>query len=219
MDITYLGHSCFKLRTTNATVVTDPFDKSIGFELPRVTADIVTVSHQHPDHNNIKAINPSSRRDRVFVIDAVGEYEVGGVSVFGVHSFHDDQNGALRGKNNIYSIVIDDVSIVHLGDLGHLLKQSQINELGKVDVLLCPVGGHYTIDPKRITELVNQLEPAVLIPMHFKTDQHDPKTFGELIRLEDFLKEFGGEVQKTDKLSLTAASIPEDMQLVVLESS
>ena len=217
MDITYLGHSSFKLRTTNATVVTDPYNKEIGLEMPRVSADVVTVSHQHDDHNATNNVSGTSRRENPFIVESPGEYEVGGVSVFGIKTYHDDQEGALRGDNNVYSILIDGVSIIHLGDLGHTVTQKQIADLGTADVLLCPVGGHYTLDPKKVSELINVFEPSIFIPMHFKTPAHDPKTFGDLITLDEFVKDFGTEPKKADKLSVTKTTLPEDMEMYILE--
>lgn len=216
MDITYLGHSCFKIKTTNATVVTDPFDKSVGFDMPRVSADIVTISHQHGDHNHVSTVNATARRDKPFLIDAVGEYEVGGVSVFGIRTYHDDAKGEKRGENIVYSILMDNISVVHLGDIGHTLKQSQISDLGTADILLCPVGGHYTIDPKQVGDLVSQLEPSIFIPMHYKTEAHDKKTFESLITLEEFLKVLGSEATTTDKLTISKSNLPEEMEVVVL---
>lgn len=217
MDITYLGHSSFKLKSNLATVITDPYDKSVGFNMIKVNADVVTVSHDHPDHNNVENVGPTTRRDKPFIIDAPGEYEVGGVSVFGIKSFHDDNQGNDRGKNVIYSIIMEGLSVVHLGDLGHLLKPFQVNGLNGVDVLMCPVGGHYTIDPKKISELVTQLEPSIFIPMHYKTPNHDPKTFESLLTIDEFLKEFGGESQRTDKLTISKSTLPEDMEIIIIE--
>lgn len=219
MDITYIGHSCFKLRTSSSIVIMDPYDKSIGFDLPRLSADIVTVSHQHADHNNSKAISASSRRDKPFIIDAPGEYEIGGVSVFGIHTYHDEEQGAQRGNNTVFSVLIDDVSVVHLGDLGHSLKQSQLSELNGVDVLLCPVGGHYTLDPKKMIDLISQIEPSIIIPMHYKTEAHDRSTFEPLISLDQFIKDFGSEAKPMDKLTISPSSLPEEMELVVLSPS
>src|SRR3990167_4473899 len=218
MDITYLGHSCFKLKSTGATVVTDPYENSLGFNLPSVSADVVTVSHDHGDHNNIKAVSRTARRDRPFVIDEIGEYEILGVSVFGVASYHDDEEGDKRGKNRIFSILIDGVSVVHLGDLGHQLSDKQVEQINGVDVLLVPVGGVYTIDPAGAAKVVADLEPAMVVPMHYKTDKHNPEAFGGLAGVEEFLKEMGvGNVERTDKLSVSRVSLPEETKVVVLE--
>lgn len=216
MDITYLGHSCFKLKTTSASLITDPYSKSVGFTMSRVSADIVTVSHSHEDHNEISLVTPTSRRNRPFIIDAAGEYEVGGVSVFGIHTYHDNQEGAIRGENLVFSILMDDISVVHLGDLGHTLKQSQLSALGTADVLLCPVGGHYTIDTALVADLVSQFEPSILIPMHYKTPEHDQGVYGALKTVDEFLKEFGSQATMVDKLSVSRATMPEEMEIIVL---
>lgn len=218
MDITYLGHSAFKLRSTDATVVTDPYPKSIGLQLPRVSADVVTVSHQHEDHNYTDGVSGTARRDKPFIIDALGEYEVSGVSVFGIHSYHDDEEGAARGENIIYNILIDGISVVHLGDLGHTLTKSMVSQIGPADVVLCPVGGHFTIDPKKVSDCVSLLEPSYLIPMHYKTDAHDPTVFQDLITLEEFLKLYGAEAKPVDKLSVSRSSMPEELEVVVFNS-
>jgi len=219
MDITYLGHSCFKLRSAGASVVTDPYSSKIGLTMPKVSADVVTVSHGHDDHNNVGAVTGTARRDKPFVIDAPGEYEIGGISVFGVDTFHDNEEGAKRGKNTVFSILIDGVSVVHLGDLGHELTDRQIGEINGVDVLLVPVGGFYTIGPVEAARVVGDLEPSILIPMHFKTDKHNPETFEKLVGVDEFLKELGvDQVERTDKLTVTKLSLPEEMKVVVLES-
>ena len=216
MDISYVGHSCFKLKTSKATVVTDPYDKSVGFVLPKLSADVVTISHDHADHNNSRVVGASSRRKKPFVIDSPGEYDIGGVSVFGVSGYHDDKKGELRGKNIMYSIVLDEISVAHMGDLGHTLTNRQVEELNGVDVLICPVGGHYTIDPKLVSEVVGQLDPSYFIPMHYKTNMHDAKTFAELIEVQDFLKIVGSELKTMDKLSVSKGSLPEETEFVVL---
>lgn len=216
MEITYLGHSCFKLKGKAGTVITDPFQKSIGFSLPSTTADLVTVSHGHDDHNNLDAIKPAGVREKPFIIQSAGEYEVSGISVFGYPTFHDDTNGTQRGNNIVFVIVIDGVTVVHLGDLGHDLSDSFIEKLGSVDVLLCPVGGNYTIGSKIAVNLIQEIEPSYIIPMHFKTDAHDAEKFGMLETVADFQKAFGVTVEPVKSLSLTAGTMPEQTTLVVL---
>jgi len=216
MEITSLGQSSFKLKGNSGTVVTDPFDGYIGFNMPCASADIVTVSHDHKDHNNLKSVNGTARRKEPFIVNHPGEYEVEGISVFGVQTAHDDNGGVERGDNTVYSILIDDIKICHLGDLGHQLTQEQIAEIGSVDVLLCPVGGVFTIDPKQAVKTIQALEPSYVVPMHFKTAKHDQNVFGELSTLEDFLKEYGAEVAPEAKLTVTKERLPEETELFVL---
>lgn len=218
MEITYLGHSCFKLKGKSGTVITDPYQKMVGFSLASVGADIVTVSHGHPDHNNLDPIKPAGAREKPFVISTAGEYEVSGISIFGYPTFHDNTNGSERGSNIIFAIVIDGVTVVHLGDLGHELSDSFIEKLGNVDVLLCPVGGHYTINGKVAVELIQEVEPSYIIPMHYKTDAHDAEQFGMLDTVADFQKSFGVSVEPVKSLTVNMGTMPEQTTLVVLSS-
>lgn len=219
MDIQYLGHSCFKLRGKSGTLITDPYDKSTGLELPSLSADIVTVSHDHHDHNNYSVVTGTARRKGPFVITEAGEYEIEGVSVFGYQSYHDNSKGEERGENNVYIIQIDGVRVAHLGDLGHLLSDSLISEIDGVDVLMIPVGGVYTIGVKDAIKTIESISPSIVIPMHYKTNKHNSETFSELFTLEDFLKEYEGEVRKVeDKLSVSKLSLTEDStEMVVFE--
>jgi L-ascorbate metabolism protein UlaG (beta-lactamase superfamily) len=212
MHLTYLGHSCFKIQdkitADGVTVLTDPYDKSVGLRAPSLEADIVTISHDHPDHNNKSAV-----RGEAFVIDSAGEYDVKGVLVEGIDSFHDEKNGAERGHNIIYRITVDDVSIVHLGDLGHILDTKQLEHLSGADILLVPVGGKYTIDAKKAVEVVSQIEPRIVIPMHYKTEGVKLEIDG----LEKFVKEIGLKPRHEDKLKISKKELPvEDLELVVL---
>lgn len=218
MEIIYLGHSCFKLKGAAGTVVIDPFDSYVGFDMPLSSADIVTVSHDHKDHNNLKVVKGTARRNNPFVIDHPGEYEVGGISVFGVETAHDDNGGVERGKNIIFNILLDDIKVCHLGDLGHELTSEQISAIGRVDVVLCPVGGIYTIDPKIAVKTIHALEPSLAIPMHYKTAKHEESVFGEMSVLDDFLKEYGAEVTPESKLVIKKERLPEETELVVLMS-
>lgn len=218
MILTYHGHSCFKLKGRLGTVVTDPFSSSVGFSLPNLSADIVTVSHDHSDHNNIVGVKGTARREKPFVIQNLGEYEVGGISIFGAKSFHDAQQGQERGENRIFTIVIDGVRVCHLGDLGHEIDENLMSEIGPVDVLLIPVGGVYTINAKQAVAVSRALEPSYVVPMHFKTAGHDEKTYAELQTLEDFVKEFGAEkVETVDQLKVDLDRLPEEKELVIVE--
>ncbi|MBQ3221047.1 MAG: MBL fold metallo-hydrolase [Clostridia bacterium] len=165
MKIAYLGHSCFKITTANGTVlITDPY-KGVGYELPRgLTADAVTVSHAHFDHNNTKAIATAC------VIDGAQTREINGVRITGVKTFHDEKNGALRGENIVYNIVADGICVCHLGDLGEKYSGELVKKIGKVDVLLIPVGGTYTIDAIEAKKYADAINARVVIPMHYKPE-------------------------------------------------
>lgn len=220
MDITYLGHSAFKLRGKIATVVTDPYSSTVGFDLPKVSADIVTISHQHDDHNAFEKISGTSRRPEPYVIQAPGEYEVSGVGVFGWQTYHDDKEGKERGKNTIYIIHLDGLRICHLGDLGHVLSESQIHQIGEIDVLLIPVGGFYTINAKQAVEVVKSLQPSLVVPMHFQTPKHNSELFAQVAPVTLFLTEMGIEepLEAQEKLVITPADLPEETVVNLLQS-
>jgi L-ascorbate metabolism protein UlaG (beta-lactamase superfamily) len=212
VELTWFGHSCFRLRGREATVITDPPASSLGYNLARLQADVVTVSHDHPGHNNIGFCTEPCQ-----VIAGPGEYEVGGVFITGVPTYHDGHEGKERGKNTVYSIAIDDVTIGHLGDLGHLLSAQLIETLGNIDVLLIPVGGQSTIDAAKAAELVAAMEPKLVVPMHYHTNaQHT----AALAPVERFLKEMGrAESTPQAKLNITRSSLPAETQVVVLEAT
>lgn len=215
MDITSLGHSSFKIKTKNATIVTDPFDStSVGIKFPKnITADIITISHDHEDHNAKTNIDGTP-----FFVQGPGEYEIKGVSIAGLATFHDNEKGAKRGRNTVYRITADGISMVHLGDVGHLLASDDIEFLDGVDVLFIPVGGVYTIDAQAAAHLAGDLEPKIIIPMHYHKDLLNQKTFGSLTPVDAFLKEMGKEgVAPISKLTITRDKLPEEMQIVVLE--
>ncbi len=218
MDITYLGHSAFKLRGKIATVIADPFGSSVGFDMPKSSADMVTVSHQHEDHNAIEKVSGTARRPQPYLIQAPGEYEVNGVGVFGWQTFHDDQEGALRGKNTIYIIHLDGLKICHLGDLGHILSEAQVHQIGEIDVLLIPVGGFYTINAKQAVAVIKELQPSIVVPMHYQTPKHNKETFNQVAPVSQFLTEMGLEesIEMQEKLVLTAAELPEETVVSVL---
>jgi L-ascorbate metabolism protein UlaG (beta-lactamase superfamily) len=212
MDITYLGHASFRLKGKTSTLITDPFGEYIGIKFPKISADIVTVSHEHNDHSDISRISEVKR-----VIEGPGEYEVAGVSIIGLPTFHDDKKGSERGRNTIYMIEMDDLRIIHLGDLGHRLSEDMLEELGSVDILLIPVGGVYTIGPTEAGEIVRDIEPSIVIPMHYKVDGLNEESFGKLAKVDDFLTEVAMTVEHADKLSIKKAEIGEDKKVVVLQ--
>ena len=215
-DVQYLGHSCFRLRGRDGIVLCDPFDRSVGLDLGRPTAHIVTVSHDHPDHNFVAGVRP--HRERVFAIEGPGEYEVSGVLISGVRTAHDKQKGATLGFNTAYVLHLDDVVFCHLGDLGHELSQAQLEAIGNVDVLFVPVGGGETIGPADAISVISQIEPRIVIPMHYAMPQLSFEY--QLAPLEKFLHELGlKDVPTEDKLTITAANLPpegEQTRVIVL---
>jgi L-ascorbate metabolism protein UlaG (beta-lactamase superfamily) len=208
MEISWLGHSCFRIRGSQLTIITDPYSPDLGYILAKPTADIVTVSHQHPGHSYVQGVGGRPR-----VISGPGEYEIGGSLIIGVATFHDKEGGSQRGKNTVYLMEIDEVSVCHLGDLGHLLTTEQMEEVGNVDILLVPVGGVSTIDAPLAAEIVRQLEPKAVIPMHYKTEALN----WELDPVARFLKETGVEqVIPQPKLSFNRSSLPVTTQVYLL---
>jgi len=217
MEITYLGHSCFRIKGKKNIIVTDPFNEDVGFKMPRVTADIITISHHHQDHNNVSAVKGTTKRREPFVVDGPGEYEISDVSIFGIASYHDKSSGAKRGENTIYLISLDGLRLAHLGDLGHKLTETQLEELNGVDVLFIPVGGTFTIDDNEAIEVVAQIEPRIIIPMHYKTADMKPD-FGIKLTVDDFLKAIGEEANKAkEKLDISKDKLPEEREIVVLK--
>jgi L-ascorbate metabolism protein UlaG (beta-lactamase superfamily) len=209
MEITWLGQSCFRIKSTHGIVITDPYSPETGYTLGKVTARIVTVSHAHKDHNYPQGISGEFK-----VINRPGEYEISDILIFGVATFHDAEQGKQRGKNVVYRIETDDLSICHLGDLGHTLNAAQVEQLQNCDVLLIPVGGVYTVNGTVAAEIVRQLTPRVVIPMHYKT----PKSNPALEPVDRFLQEIGaGTAVPQPKLSITRSSVPETMQVVLLD--
>jgi L-ascorbate metabolism protein UlaG (beta-lactamase superfamily) len=209
MDITWLGHSCFRLRGRDAVIITDPCPPDTGYSIGRLNADIVTLSHEHPEHNYMKALSGSPS-----VIKGPGEYEIGGVFVSGIATYHDQQNGSERGKNNAYIMSIDGLTVCHLGDLGHTPTSDQAEEMSDADILLVPVGGNTTINAAQAAEIVSLLQPKVVVPMHYLT----PAAKVKLDPLEPFLKEMGQEaIEPVARLSVNTSSLPQEMTIVVLD--
>lgn len=211
MLIIWHGHSCFKIQSKNheeITIVIDPFDKTVGLKVPRLQADILAITHDHHDHNYQEAV-----KGETFVINSPGEYEIKGVYIYGIASWHDSKNGAERGLNTIYRFEMDDISLVHLGDLGHILTNQQLERLQNVDVLLIPVGGTYTIAARQAVEVINQLEPRIVIPMHYKIPGLTIKVDG----VDKFCQEIGVcPTERLDKLKLTRRDLPQEETKVVL---
>jgi len=210
LDVSWIGHGCFRLRGRSAVAVTDPYPPSLGVKLPRLEANLVTVSHEHPNHANAGAIHGNP-----FVITGPGEYEVAGVSVIGIPTFHDTADGAEHGRNTVYLLEVDDVRVCHLGDLGHRLVDDTLERIGTVDVLLVPVGGRHSLNGAAAAEVVRQIEPRNVIPMHYAV----PGVKLELESAERFLKEMGVEaVEPLSRFSIQPTSAEVDTtKVVVLE--
>lgn len=215
MQIQYYGQSCFKITTKPAGRATDdvisfmdPFGKELGIRPPQGQADVVFVSHDHWDHNNIGAL-----KGEPVVIDTSGEYAVKGINVVGIDAFHDSQEGTTRGKSTIFILEVEDLKICHLGDLGSDLNGKQLEEIDGVDILFIPVGGNYTIDGKKAAELVRKIEPAMVIPMHYKVK-------GSTAEIEDesrFCSEMGNcPKEKIAKLSIKKKDLEGKTMEVVL---
>ena len=185
MKITYLGHSCFILQSqSGTTIITDPYTK-VGYELPSgLSADAVTVSHGHFDHNYTQAIQSN------VIISTVGAHTVNEVEITGLESYHDPMQGQLRGKNIIFKYAIDGMIVCHFGDLGEPISSELLEKIGKVDVLLIPVGGKYTIDAEQAKEYIEQIDPRVIIPMHYKPTDGTLDIVGPIAFLKKFNKNF-----------------------------
>lgn len=219
MILTYHGHSTFKLKGKRGTVITDPYADSIGLHLARTSADIVTISHHHSDHDAVDKVAGTARRERPFIIDEPGEYEVGRISVFGTPTFHDATGGSERGTNTVYTILLDNLRVCHLGDLGHELTSDQLEAIGDIDILLCPVGGHYTIGPELAVKTIRAIEPGIVIPMHYKTEAHNQEMFADVKPLEAFFNEYGLSPQPIEKLDISNTQVPEETELMVLSQT
>ena len=211
-EFRWYGHNCFRIRAREATVVTDPVSRSSGFSMPKVTADLVTVSHQHQGHTNLGAIRP----DPPFkVLDGPGEYEIHDVLVTGIRTYHDPNKGADRGYNTIFLFELEGMTVCHLGDLGHALSQAQAEQLTGTDILLVPAGGDNTnvIDPPRAAEVIGQLEPKLVIPMQYHAGTGD-RDRGDLVA---FCKALGVETPTPeDKLVVRSSDLSESMRVVAL---
>src|SRR6266487_4806860 len=207
MEISWLGHSCFQLRGKNVTLITDPFSPQLEHSLGKISAPIVTISHNHPGHNFIGAVDGDPR-----IVRGPGEYEISDVLITGVASYHDNKHGQELGRNTIYIIHMDDLIICHLGDLGHILQEEQLEEVADADMLLVPIGGQHTINAAQAAEVISQVEPRIVIPMHYRTageEGPDP--------LSKFRREMGVEsIEPQAKLSVTHANVPAETQIVLL---
>ena len=208
MELTWYGMSCFRMVERGlATVVTDPFDASVGLTAPKLRADVITVSHDAPGHNHLAAVKGERR-----VIQGAGEYEIGGVFITGIAM---TGGQADNGRpNTLYVFDFEGLTVAHLGDLAFVPSQAQIEDLGTVDVALVPVGGGSALNPSQAAEVISLIEPKVVVPMHFKTGKETLK-LGPASR---FLSEMGiGQLEPIDVLKISKAGLSEETQVVLLE--
>ena len=214
MHITWHGQSFFQLQTSlskgeQTTIAIDPFEETIGLNVPSFTADILLITHDHADHNNKITIKGAP-----FLVDGPGEYEVKEIFVQGIPSFHDEESGKKRGINTIYTLEVEEMRLCHLGDFGQKeLTEDQLEQIGDIDILMIPVGGEFTIDAKGAAHIISQIEPKIVIPMHYAL----PKLKIKLDEVDKFLKEIGQKsVVPQPKLLIKKKDLPLETQVVVL---
>jgi L-ascorbate metabolism protein UlaG (beta-lactamase superfamily) len=209
MEIDWFGLSCFRIRAREATLVADPYEKSIGLRFPRPRADIVTISHNHSGHDYADGVPGEPK-----VIAGPGEYEISNVFVTGVQTFHDKRGGRDRGKNTAYAISAEGLNICHLGDIGHVPNQAQADAIGDVDILLLPVGGGNALNASDAAEVVSLFEPMIVIPMHYRV----PDLTVKLDTVDKFIKEMGVKApDPVQSLNVKKESLPKEMQIVLLD--
>ncbi|MDP2820598.1 MAG: MBL fold metallo-hydrolase [bacterium] len=217
MQINWLGHSCFLINVQTEKngpikILIDPFDEKTGLKMPKVEADILLISHDHFDHNNKSAV-----KGDYFLIDSPGEFEVKGIYIEGISAFHDEQEGKERGAVTIYKIEAEDLKICHLSDFcQRTLNSYQEEKIGEPDVLMVPVGGNFTLGPAEAWKVVQEINPKIIIPMHYKT----PELKIDLKGVKEFLKEAGQEdIVSEKKLTIKKKDLEaKEMEIVVLES-
>lgn len=215
MQIIWKGQSCFQILTNQGknntlSIVIDPFDESVGLNVPKLEADILLITHNHHDHNNVKAVGGNP-----FLISGPGEYEIKNVFINGIHSWHDDKNGKEKGENTIYTIECEDLRLCHLGDLGQKeLVEEQLEKIGQIDILMIPVGGFYTISAKEATKILSQIEPKIIIPMHYQI----PKLKIKLDGIEKFFRVLGiKKIEPIKKLIIKKKDLsPEEVKIILL---
>jgi L-ascorbate metabolism protein UlaG (beta-lactamase superfamily) len=210
MRIKWLGHSSFLIESERGIkIITDPFDETLGYKLPRIKANIVTVSHEHFDHNYVRGV-----KGRPVVFKGPVNRESHKMEFKGISSYHDSVYGGQRGLNIIFVIKADGLNLCHLGDLGHILNFDQLDEIGKVDILFIPVGGLYTINSSHATQIIEAIKPKITVPMHYKTDaikfSIDP--------VEVFLSNKNNVQRlKSIEFEITVDTLPKNAQIYVLQ--
>jgi L-ascorbate metabolism protein UlaG (beta-lactamase superfamily) len=209
MEIAWYGHNCFRMiERSMASIVTDPYDGSVGYPMPKLRADIVTISHDAPGYNNWGMVSRVQH-----MLTGPGEYEIGGVFITAVATYPPRKRQDIV-RNVVFMFDFDGLTVCHLGKLAYIPGQSQVEDLGAIDVLLVPVGGGGGLNSAQAAEMVSLIDPALVIPMHYRTDDCKIKLDG----LDKFLKEMGvPSVVEEESLKISHSSLPEDTQIVVLE--
>ncbi|MGI5877970.1 MAG: MBL fold metallo-hydrolase [Christensenellales bacterium] len=207
MKLTWLGHACFEIAATQAVVITDPYDASVGYPIAARKADIVTVSHEHYDHNDTLWVDAGA------VCREPGQYERGGVQIHGIPSYHDRFRGQKRGGNVIFKLILDGLRVCHLGDLGHRIDEALTRTIGLVDVLLIPIGGVYTIDAEDALDICRKIEPRLVVAMHFST----PATRIQIADERQFLHLSGGEKLSDCSITFDRRSLTGPTRFVALD--
>ena len=214
MKIKWLGHASFLITSdTGVKIITDPYETcdELSYGEIKERADIVTVSHEHSDHNNVAAIQGNHETVRGAITA-----EIKGIRFKGIPTYHDDAGGKLRGDNTVFCFEVDGIRICHLGDLGHQLSDKQVGELGEVDILLTQVGGEFTIDAKTASQLCDRLKPKVIIPMHYKTD----KCTYPIAEVDEFLRGKKNVSRlDTSEVEFKQEELPATTQITVLKSA
>lgn len=214
MKIKWFGQSCFFITTDDGTrVLIDPYYRLLGYRMPVVESDIVIVTHDHKDHNQIQAASGD-----YLLVNTAGEHQRGRVSITGVPTFHDKKNGAKRGNNLVFVIRTGDLTVCHCGDLGHLLTPQQVQDIGPVDILMVPVGGSMTINGPEAVQVMEQLKPAVSIPMHYRTKQLGFPVKLLFAKVEKFLAASGQDGQVVQELNVTKATLDQWPKVITFEA-
>jgi L-ascorbate metabolism protein UlaG (beta-lactamase superfamily) len=215
MKIKWYGHAAFLITSDQGTkIIIDPYEPgAFGGQLSygkiNDQVDIVITSHDHADHNYTKELPGTPQ-----VVKGTGSKTIKGISMKGIPTYHDPSKGSERGANTIFNLKVDNIQLCHLGDLGHLLSDKELAEIGPVDILLIPVGGFFTIDPKEATRVAEQIKPKIVIPMHFKTE----KCGFPIAPVEDFLKgKTNTKRPKASEANFGPSTLPQQMEIVVLE--
>jgi L-ascorbate metabolism protein UlaG (beta-lactamase superfamily) len=208
-EIRWFGHNCFRVRAREATVLMDPVGKKTGYSVSKQTADIVTVSHEHPGHNNLQMVKPEYA-----LINGPGEYELHGVFITGTRTYHDKKKGAEHGYNTVFELDMDGMRFAHLGDLGHPPSDEDLETIENIDILFAPAGGGPLLSASEVAEVVGNISPKMVIPMQYRTSQGDK----DRDEVEAFCKHLGIEMPAPiDKLAVKASDLTDQLQLVLLQ--